>query len=145
MPFRDPFTKRLEEDRKLRRHAGQIISSLLPLSDEEVRALFSDVRALIGLMEGGIVDRPICDEAAALYARIPGTASEKQRTVHLLELWLQYIETGAIDIGKTMEMARITGYDNLHQAQHLRIDDRDPPSATEVIVAPQPKLRLVKC
>lgn len=144
MPFRDPFIRRLEEDRKLRRQAGALVSGLLPLSPGEVRALIRDVRALIGLMEGIPVDHPIGDDAAALYAKLGGTAAEKRRIVRLLELWISFIETGVVNVADSAEFAMITGNDDLAQARHLKATQDELPLGDEILAAPAPKLRIVK-
>lgn len=138
---RDVYAERLAQDRKIRRHAASLIGELHCLPFDEALALIREVRGLVRIMEDVPLTEKISADAASLYARLPLTGpAVALRTLHLLELWLGYIETGVLDVEASAELAVIVGAVPLSQSAHIKMDNDD---CSEVLVAPRPRLKVV--
>lgn len=114
------------------------MSELLTQTNAPTARVFNDVRSLIDLMDGRALRAPVLDEAAALYAKLPGNSADKRRALRLLERWVEYIETGVLDLSIRDDITTIIG-PPVEEAQHLREEE----DGREVLVVP-PVLRLVR-
>lgn len=140
---RDVYAERLEQDRKIRRHAASLIGELHCLPYAEAVDLINEVRGMVRIMDGQPLAEKISADAAAFYARLPLVSpSVAMRTLHLLELWIGFVETGFLNVEEASSVAVIVGTVPLAESAHIKqgaVND-----CSEVLVAPRPRLQMVK-